>query len=299
MSFPGTRVDKPAVDGDGRTGGPSGPQKTATVLGAVRDDVRQTLRCAWLDPALDSVAGYPVFFTAAWSAVRPNVGKSFHLAAKGLRDAAVDAVGGPLRVPDLRGRLEADLGEEVLRRVEDCARAAHQATAKVQLVVHALLRAVRRERISGTGREESPVRRGIPEWQRWMSFQPSADGHPPIVQDVMETLDLPAAPATMRLLGRWPAALTSLSDELLARVGTDAWTGGATRVRRALVAGMSTLPHPIELQWMALRERGFDEGDRADLAQILSRHDAAMVHHTLVAAFAWAAFGAPAISTDH
>jgi hypothetical protein len=298
MSFPGTWVDKPAVDGDGRTGGPSGPH-AATVLGAVRDDVRQTLRCAWLDPALDAVAGYPVFFTAAWSAVRPNVGKSFHLAAKGLREAAVDAVGEPLRAPDLRRRLEADLGEEELRRVEDCARAAHQATAKVQLVVHALLRTVRRERISGTGREESPVRRGIPEWQRWMSFQPSADGHPPIVHDVMEALDLPAAPATMRLFGRWPAALTSLSDELLARVGTDAWTAGATRVRRALVAGMTTLPHPIELQWMALRERGFEEDDRASLAQVLSRHDAAMGHHTLVAAFAWAAFGAPDIGTDH
>jgi hypothetical protein len=252
-----------------------------------------------MDPALDAVAGYPVFFTAAWSAVRPNVGKSFHAAAKAIREEAVRGVQGIAEVPNLRKRLEADLGEEELRRVEECARAAHQATAKVQLVIHALLRAVRRERISGTGREESPVRRGIPEWQRWMSFQPSADGHPPILHEVMETLELPAAPATFRLLGRWPAALTSMSDELLPRLRTAAWTAGAARVRRTLVGGITTLPHPVELQWMALKERGFLEEDRSHLAEVLAGHDAAMAHHAMIAAFSWAAFGSPDIGLEH
>jgi hypothetical protein len=252
-----------------------------------------------MDPALDAVAGYPVFFTAAWSAVRPNVGKSFHTAAKALREEAVRGVLGAEEVPDLLKRLEADLGEEELRRVEECARAAHQATAKVQLVVHALLRAVRRERISGTGREESPVRRGVPEWQRWMTFQPSADGHPPIVHEVMDALELPAPPATLRLLTRWPAALTSVSDELLSRVRMAAWTAGAGRVRRSLVSGITTLPHPVELQWMALKERGFQEEDRTHLAEVLSVHDAAMAHHAMIAAFAWTAFGSPDIGVEH
>jgi hypothetical protein len=132
-----------------------------------------------------------------------------------------------------------------------------------------------------------------------MSFQPSGDGHLPNLHQVIEALGLPAAPASLRLFGRWPAALTSVSDELLSRVRTKEWAAGAARVRRALVAGITTLPHPIELQWMALKERGFAEDDRAQLAQVLAEHDAAMAHHTMMAAFAWEAFGSPDIGVDH
>lgn len=268
------------------------------MLGAVRDDVRQTLRCGWIDPVLEAAASQPVFFTAAWSAIRPNVGKSFLSLAKSVRDEAADAVSHAGPVPDLRRQLHADLGDEEIRRLEDCARAAHQVTAKVQLVAHALLRAVRRDRIAGTGREEPPVRRGVPEWQRWMSFQSSADGHAPVVDEILTALGLPAVPSTVRLMSRWPTAVTAVWDELGPRAGVDGWATGAAQLRRMVVAGMSTLPHPVELQWMALKERGFDEEDRRHLEEALAPHEAAMSQHSLMAAFVWQALGAPDIGTE-
>src|SRR5205823_5661390 len=48
----------------------------AAILGAVREDVRQTLRSGWIDASIEVAAAQPVFFTAAWSAIRPNVGRS-------------------------------------------------------------------------------------------------------------------------------------------------------------------------------------------------------------------------------
>src|SRR5207237_8675318 len=255
-------------------GGEPRPVDQTAILGAVREDVRQTLRSGWVDAALEAAAGQPVFFTAAWSAIRPNVGRSFLLLAKALRAEATEVLGAPTP-PDLRKRLDGELGEEELRRAEDAVRATHQVTPKVQLVVHALLKAVRRERVAGTGREEPPVRRGVPEWQRWMSFQPAPEEAWPVLEDAGEALGLPALPATMRLLARWPAALTGLWDELGPVVRSSAWTAGAQRVRRTMLAGIGSLPHPVELQWMALRERGFSEDSRARLADALAAHDAA------------------------
>jgi len=273
------------------------PVDQAAILGAVREDVRQTLRSGWVDIALEAAAAQPIFFTAAWSAIRPNVGRSFLLLAKALRSEATEALGAP-SPPDVRKRLDGELGEEELRRAEDAVRATHQVTPKVQLVVHALLRAVRRERVAGTGREEPPVRRGVPEWQRWMSFQPAPEEAWPVLEDAGEALGLPALPATLRLLARWPAALTSLWDELGPVVRSPVWTAGAQRVRRIMLAGIGNLPHPVELQWMALRERGFTEDSRARLAEALVAHDAAMAHHTMVAAFAWSAFGGPEVGVE-
>src|SRR5207237_1414202 len=171
-------------------GGEPRPIDQTAILGAVREDVRQTLRSGWVDAALEAAAGQPVFFTAAWSAIRPNVGRSFLLLAKALRAQA-------------------------------------------------------------------------PE-EAW-----------PVLEDAGEALGLPALPATMRLLARWPAALTGLWDELGPVVRSSAWTAGAQRVRRTMLAGIGSLPHPVELQWMALRERGFSEDSRARLADALAAHDAA------------------------
>ncbi len=297
MSLQGMRAAQSSMSANGGQGG-SGPRQAAAVLGAVRDDLRQTLRCGWIDPVFDAAAGDPVFFTAAWSAIRPNVGKSFLTLARTLREEAVNHVEGRSRIPDLRRQLEADLEEEELRRLEDCARASHQVTGKVQLVVHALLRAVRRDRISGTGREEPPVRRGVPEWQRWMSFQPNLDGNAPVIEEILSSMSLPAVPASLRLFGRWPAALTTLWDELGPVTGGERWSSGALALRRTVLAGMSTLPHPVELQWMALKERGFGEDERARLAEVLVAHDAAMAHHSLIAAFAWLALGSPEIGAE-
>lgn len=283
--------------GDGKDGSNT-PVEVAAVLGAVRDDVRQTLRAAWLDPAVEAAAAYPVFFTAAWSAIRPNVGKSFLALARRLRSDAVEILRVGLDLPDLRKRLEGDLSDEEIRRIEESARAAHLTTAKAQIVVHALYRAVRRERIAGTGREEPPVRRGVPEWQRWMSFQPAPQNTRPILDEVMQDLVLPAPPVPLRLLARWPTALATLWDELRPIVRTRAWKAGTSRLRRLVLAGVSTLPHPVELQWTPLKARGFSEDDRLQLVEVLAAHDAAMPSQTLTSAFSWAAFGAPEIGVE-
>ena len=61
------------------------PPDPAVLLGAVREDIRQTLRTGWIDPVLEAAAASPAFLTAAWSAVRPNVSKSFLLLSRAVR----------------------------------------------------------------------------------------------------------------------------------------------------------------------------------------------------------------------
>jgi hypothetical protein len=268
------------------------------MLGAVREDIRQTLRVGWMDPAIEAIAPVPAFFTAAWSAIRPNVGKSFLLLARALRTEAADAVRAAMDPPDLRQRLRDELSEEELRRVEDSVRAAQLAASKIQIVVHALARAVRRERIPGTGREEPPVRRGVPDWQRWMSFQPPPEEAKPVLRDAAAAFELAGAPGAVRLLARWPAALRTVWAEVDRRRAAPAWTAAATRLRRTVLSGISTLPHPVELQWTALRARGFGEPERQRLSEVLATIDASMPGQTLTAALAWLALGSPEIGVE-
>lgn len=281
-----------------REKGSVAPAEVAAVLGAVRDDVRQTLRTGWLDPGVEAAAGYPVFFTAAWSAIRPNVGKSFLALARRLRSDAADVLRVAFDLPDLRKRLDGELSEEEVRRIEESTKAAHLATAKSQIVVHALYRAVRKERMAGTGREEPPIRRGVPEWQRWMSFQAAAQNTGPILARVVNEMAVPSPPVPLRLLARWPSALTTLWDELGPAARSRAWKAGGVRLRRLVLAGMATLPHPVALQWPALKARGFTEEERVELTGILAAHDSAMPAQTLASAFAWMAFGAPEIGME-
>jgi hypothetical protein len=273
-------------------------QSDSGVLGAVRDDIRQTLRMGWVDPAVEVAASEPVFFTAAWSAIRPNVGRSFLALAKAVRTEAEDQIQTAAAPSNLRKRLESELSEEELRRIEESARAIHLASAKAQIVVHALYLAARRERIPGTGREESPIRRGIPEWQRWMAFQPaSADIREPL-EEASRIFESPALPVPLRIFARWPAALIVLWESLREPAASTAWTEAARRLRRIVLSGLPTLPHPVELQWGVLKARGFTEEDRVRLAEGLERSDRGMAAQTLAAAFAWSAFGAPEIGSE-
>jgi len=283
-------------DGDGSSHEPTEAGNHGPILGAVREDIRQTLRTGWIDPALDAVASHPVFFTAAWSAMRPNVGKTFTGLARSVRGTAADEVRSWLDLPDLRKKLDGELSREELGRIEDCVRASHLAMAKSHIVVHAFHRAVRRERIPGTGREEPPIRRGVPEWQRWMSLQPAPDASHALLEEAGKAFSLPSAPAPLRLFARWPAALRTSLTELKRLAATEAWRSGRSKVRRMVLGGVGTLPHPVELQWAALTSRGFGEDDRRLLADVLAAHDEAMPAQTLAAAFLWIAFGAPDIS---
>ncbi len=277
-----------AYSGEGETDRPERrPLGDDAVIGAVREDIRQTLRTAWVDSAFEAPSAYPAFFAAAWSAIRPNVGKTFLLLARAIRADAADVCRAVVNGTDLRKRVTPDLSEEELRRVEDVSRAVHLASAKTQIVVHALLRAARRERLGGTGREEPPIRRGIPDWQRWMSAQPTS-----VRPDGGGNGVIP------RVFARWPAAFAAIEGELERARRTEAWTAGTKLLRRRVLAGVTTLPHPIELQWTALRERGFSEAERQSLVEVLAEADASMPSRTMGAACAWVALGAPEIAAE-
>lgn len=284
-----------------RQEGPRAPAAGADptpVLGAVLEDVRQTLRCPWLDPAVEAAARFPVFLAAAWSAIRPNVGRSLLTLCRSLRTEAADLARALLGPPDLRKRLEPILGEAELARVEDCARALHLASAKYQVVVHVLYRAARRDRVGGAGGEESPVRRGVPDWQRWMAAEVVPEESRAVLEEARNALGLPAPPAPLRLLARWPAAAAGLWEELRRAWGSGEWAEAVMRLRRIVLAGVATLPHPIELQWAALVVRGFTEEDRLRAAEVMAAHEAAMPSHTLASAFAWVSLGAPDVGTE-
>jgi hypothetical protein len=275
-----------------------GPADPMAVMGAVREDIRQTLRSGWIDPGIEATAAHPVFLTTAWSAIRPNVGRSFLVLTRALRTAADQSVRAATQHLDLVKRLDGQLTGEERLRIEQCVKAAHTATAKAQIVVHALHRAARRDPLSGTGREEAPVRRGVPEWQRWMSFQPAPEAARPVLEEAAGRLDVPASSPPLRLLARWPAVLSALWEELETVCGTDAFRAGAMRLRRLVMAGVAMLPHPIDLQWTALKSRGFSDENRAALTGVLAWHDASMASQTMTAAFAWRAFGAPDIGAE-
>src|SRR2546422_1864598 len=238
--------------GDGLSRPPAESTDHVPILGAVREDIRQTLRTGWIDPALDAVAAYPVFFTAAWSAMRPNVGKTFVSLARSVRGGAADSVRSWLGLPDLRKQLERELSQGELGRIEDCVRAAHLAMAKAQIVVHAFHRAVRRERIPGTGREEPPIRRGVPEWQRWMSLQPAPEAVHPVLEEAGRAFALPFAPVPLRLFARWPAALRASWTELQRLLPAGAWRSARAKARRTGLARVRTLSHPVALRWAPL-----------------------------------------------
>lgn len=275
-----------------------GPTDRAALLGAVREDIRHTLRTGWIDPSLEAAATHPVFFTAAWSAIRPNIGKSFLLLAKGVRTQAADLVRSWQDPPNLRKRLVDQATERDLVRMEDAARSAHQVTAKVAIVVHALHCAVRREPIGGTGHEEPPVRRGIPDWQQWMALKPVTTASRPLLDEAMATLDLPATPTTLRLFAPWPGAMEGLWRSIQPLTSNAGWTDAAGRLRRTVRIGVSTLPHPVEVQWMALKEKGFTDAERSELTEVLARHDEAMASQALLAAFAWLSFGSAEIALE-
>jgi hypothetical protein len=293
------RIQASASDGEGSPAVPSqGTSDHAAVLGVVREDVRQTLRMGWVDGSLDGLTAQPVFFTAAWSAMRPNVGRSFLALARALRTDAAEAVRSTADLPDLRKRMVDRLSEEELQRVEACVKATHLGTVKVQIVIHAFYRAVRRDLPRSTGLEEPPVRRGIPDWQRWMTLRSAAPEAQPILDEAGPAFGLAEPPASLRLLARWPTALQASWKELKRLRGTGAWRAGTSKVRRTLLRGIHTLPHPIDLQWSALKARGYLESDRAALLGLLTASDAAMSGQSLAAAFLWAAFGSPDIGSE-
>ena len=125
-----------------------------------------------------------------------------------------------------------ELSEDELHRVEATVKAAHLATVKVQVVVHAFYRAVRRDLPPSTGVEEPPIRRGVPDWQRWMSFPPMAPEAQALLDEAGVAFGTGEPPPPLRLLTRWPAAAQVAWRELKRVRGTEPWKTGASSLRR-------------------------------------------------------------------
>src|SRR6476660_8056605 len=111
-----------------------GAREARLMLGPLRDDIRQTLRVPWLDPGMETAARDPLFFAAAWSAIRPSIGRSFLALARALRDQAAEAVSAWPNRANLVKRAESELGSEPAERITEAARAAHLAASKLQIV---------------------------------------------------------------------------------------------------------------------------------------------------------------------
>jgi hypothetical protein len=269
------------------------PSDVALLMGAVREDMRQTLRVAWLPPAVDAAADHPAFLAAAWSTIRPNVGRTYDAVSRGLLAEAVRSLRDMGQVPDVGAALARRRGEPEMRRIRLTAAAAQETAVRTHLAVHLLACAVRGEGTGGTGEEEPPSRRGIPDWQRWITVarEPVPAGAEALdrVRRAMGSVPPPA----LRLLAEWPDALTAAWRPLRPLVAGDAWRRAELRLRLATAEGARGLPHRVHLQWHALRRRGFSEGAQADLRRLLVAHERALPATTLTAAFVWLAFGAP------
>lgn len=264
------------------------------VLYAVLDDLRHTLGIAWLDPVFRSLATDPIFVVAAWSATRPNVTKSFTESAARLRRQALDTVHGTLRPPDHREFIHRELRTEDADRLVRTVRAMHHGLPKVYLVIQAWARLARRQRIPGTGREEMPARRGIASWQEGVIVPGSAP--PDAMEDLVritEAMSVPGIPSTLLALSPMRTYLDRACTDLATRIGTDGWTSSLLELRRAVTSGIEGFPHPMDLQWDALKLRGLSEDRRRYIADALRDATSVMPVNLLIATFLCIAIGGP------
>ena len=218
-------------------------QSEPELVSAVRGDIRETLRVAWLHPGIEAAVAQPVFLAAAWSSIRPNVGRTFDRLAADVRASAVQAIRGVGAVPALRACAERARPPADVERIVTAVTAAQFAAARNQVALHLLACAARGESVGGTGEEEPPGRRGTPEWQLWMSA-PHPIRLPSVRLDQAErAMGTPTAPTVLRLLSQWPDVLEETWAALRPLVADEAWGRAAVRLRSVVQAGAQRLPH--------------------------------------------------------
>jgi hypothetical protein len=283
-----------------RTGAVSAsrPRVDESIVFAVLDDLRHTLRMAWVDPSIRSVSAYPVFLSAAWSATRPNVTKSFALGAERLRRTSLDAVRelAPQRDWDGEGS-DWFLEDERLPRT---LQAIHCASPRVLLVIQAWAILARRQRLAGTGSEEPPARRGVPTWQDGVAVTPrtvSAEAEA-VLDDVTILLRAATTPLALRAAALWPHFLDRACSDLREITALPGWAQATMTIRRLAAEVLRSLPHPMELQWDVLSRRGLSEEWRLPLADHLSALAASMPACLLTASYVAHSLGVGEVPAD-
>jgi hypothetical protein len=270
------------------------------ILAAVLDDVRNTLRVGWVDPALRMLAFEPVFLSAAWAATRPNVTRTFAAAAERIQNEAVEAARRAIKPTDVTSWARTELTSIERERLLRTAQALHHSSARVYLVVQAWAVLARRQDLPGTGKEEPPAKRGIPSWQEGlvpMSREISEEAEA-LIDDTTVALGLLATPSAMTAAASWPHYLERLAADFRAAAGREAWRGAILGLRRSVADLLGRLPHPMALQWDVLEQKGFTEERRALVADHLTAATSAMPANAVIAAAMWISLGEPEIPSE-
>ena len=270
------------------------------ILNAVLDDVRNTLRVGWVDPALRTLAFEPVFLSAAWAATRPNVTRTFAAGAERLQREAVEVARSVIKPADVSEWTRTELSGIERERLYRTAQALHHSAARVYLVVQAWAVLARRQDLPGTGKEESPAKRGIPSWQEGISglprsVSPEAEA---LVDDATVALGLSTTPSTLTVAASWPHYLDLLTGDLRAGAALDSWRSSLMGLRRSAADILTGLPHPMDLQWDVLERKGFTEERRTVVADHLTAATSAMPANAVIAASMWLSLGEPEIPSE-
>jgi hypothetical protein len=168
------------------------------------------------------------------------------------------------------------------------------------LVVQAWAGLARRQRISGTGKEESPAKRGVPDWQ--MGLRAFRESPPDAAVETLgrasSALGTPRSPRSLQAISAWPSFLEAAWEQLAPNVGSEGWREAVAGVRAAGAQALRTLPHPMELQWDALGRRGLSEDRRQAVADELTVMARVMPIDVTISSFLWVAAAVPDIPVE-
>jgi hypothetical protein len=252
------------------------PRPNEAIVHAVLEDLRHALRMRWIDPSIRSVSAYPIFFSAAWSATRPNITRSFALGAERLRASSLNSASALLAERD--GAHEEgfvpDDDDRLLRTIQ----AIHCTSPRVLLVLQSWAVLARRQRLPGTGSEEPPARRGVPAWQEGVMLAPrplSAEAEA-LLDDATITLGVAMTPPALQAAAVHPHHLERAWRDLRDIAARPGWAQATMEIRRVAAEVLRSLPHPMDLQWDVLGRRGITEERRQTLADHLSALAASM-----------------------
>ena len=278
----------------------SRPQGPDGILSAVLDDVRTTLRVAWVDSTLRALADEPIFLSAAWAATRPNVTRSFAAGAERLQREAVEAARRTLALDDRTAWLEERYGAAEREHLLRTAQSLHHGAARVYLVVQTWATLARRQTIAGTRREEAPARRGVPSWQEGLVGVPHtvSEEAEALIDVATIALALNATPSSLQAVAAWPHLLEHVVSEVRGAVSSPEWVQSVNGLRRSAAEILRALPHPMALQWDVLERKGLTEERRLVVADYLTAATASMPANTLISAAVWIGVGAPDLPAE-
>jgi hypothetical protein len=265
---------------------------------AVLEDMRTTLRMAWVDPALRALTSQPLFFTAAWAATRPNLTKSFSSGAERIRMVALETVRAEPEWSPPGVFQEADGAD--LERLRRTLQAIHCSAPRVLLVIQAWAFLARRRRLPGTGLEEPPARRGVPGWQDGLVAlsRPIPAESEALLDDATVALRSAFTPPALHALALYPHRLESVWRRLGRAPTGPRWNQAVLSIRRVASDVLRSLPHPMDLQWDVLSRRGLSEDRRQALADHLMAVAGSMPASVLVASAAAESYGVADVPGD-